>query len=489
VPEANVLIIDDEKHLAQFTARFLQSKGFAAFIALDAQSGLASFKKLRPELVLLDLGLPDGSGTELLTAIKDCDPETAIIVVTGNTSTRSAATHVRLGADDYLTKPIDLEELLAASRSALEWRRQSQELQHRRANAVGTAKDFIRAASSEAMQAVQNLAARAAAMQGIVLLTGESGTGKDHLAAWIHQNSPRRDGPFFSLNCAALTRELTESELFGHEAGAFTGTKGRKRGLLELANHGTLVLNEIGELALPIQSKLLTFLDTRSFLRVGGETKVSIDARIIAATNRDLAEEVRHGGFRADLYYRLNVFPIELPPLRKRLSDLPVLVTDLLDKLTGTINLAQRPTLSREAQQRLLCYDWPGNIRELRNALERAIMLTGGGLLDSDSFCLSPLPNRALDTQLAPSDELVLSPSTPIDFHAELDATARRLIQRSLKTARTRQEAAALLGLSRHALAYQIKRLGMDQDPDEQEELGKAGQAPNRQEDQTTSTS
>ena len=228
-------------------------------------------------------------------------------------------------------------------------------------------------------------ASSAAASDGTVLLQGESGSGKDYLARWIHDHSKRALGPYFSLNCAAISRELAESELFGHERGAFTGAHGRKRGLLELAEGGTLLLNEIGELPLSLQSKLLTFLDTRSFLRVGGEKPINVNARIISATNRSLDDEVEEGRFLSALFYRINVFGITVPPLRDRIEDIPVLMEEIMSRLAVELQLTHLPYVDPAFAIALTRYDWPGNVRELRNALERALMLSDGHELELDA--------------------------------------------------------------------------------------------------------
>ena len=231
---------------------------------------------------------------------------------------------------------------------------------------------------SKSMQAALEMAGIAAARESIVLLLGESGSGKDHLAKWIHEHSRRANGPYFSINCAAIAPELAESELFGHEKGSFTGAVGRKRGLLELAEGGTLLLNEIGDLALRLQAKLLTFLDTRKFTRVGGEKEITVNARLIAATNRDLEKDVEAGRFRKDLFFRINVMSIEVPPLRNRPEDIPVLVQEILSKIQSELQLHDIPEIAPSALEKLKRYNWPGNVRELRNVLERALILSDG---------------------------------------------------------------------------------------------------------------
>ncbi|MEI7894334.1 MAG: sigma 54-interacting transcriptional regulator [Myxococcales bacterium] len=309
------------------------------------------------------------------------------------------------------------------------------------------------ALQSAAMQAAMAAARKAAGQDSIILLVGESGTGKDHLAEWIHRNSSRRTAPFFSVNCAALTKELAESELFGHEQGAFTGTKGRKRGLVELADGGTLLLNEIGELDLGLQSKLLTFLDTFTFVRLGGERSVRINSRLLAATNRDLAAEVEKRTFRRDLYYRLNVFPIHLPALRERLDDLPLLVSETLDLLTSRMGLRSKPQIGGDVIELLRLHPWSGNIRELRNVLERAIILSGGERLERQHVLLD-LPSGEWSYTVRMEAGRTL--------HDVARDVSRRLVREALRKGSSKQEAAKILGITRHALAYQMKILDIE---------------------------
>ena len=297
---------------------------------------------------------------------------------------------------------------------------------------------------STSMKFVMEKAGQIAAKEGIILLLGESGTGKDHLARWIHEHSKRSGNPFFSVNCAALPQELAESELFGHESGAFTGAKNRKRGLLELAEGGTLLLNEIGELTPVLQAKLLSFLDTRSFLRVGGEKSIRVDARIIAATHRDLEKEVEEGRFLQPLFYRLNVFSITVPPLRERLEDIPVLVEEIVSRIAAEMHLTERPSIDSSTMATLARYDWPGNVRELRNVLERALMLWDTG-----------------DLELLPPIRGVLSgdwsyhvPASPKKTLHELTEDFRRALCLEMirRYGNNKKEAAQSLGISRFSI-------------------------------------
>lgn len=324
-----------------------------------------------------------------------------------------------------------------------------------RAQTISLLATAVDEAPSSAMRATLAEARMAARTDVIVLLTGESGSGKDHLARYIHNHSRRANGPFYAINCAAIPQDLAESELFGHEPGAFTGAKRRKRGLLELAEGGTLLLNEIGELPLHLQAKLLTFLDTRSFTRVGGEINVTVSARVIAATNRNLVEEVTKGRFREDLYYRLNVLSIRVPPLRKRTEDLPILVEQIVSQLAGELQLAATPSISSDDMEKLTRYKWPGNVRELRNALERAVIVSDGRRLKFDFV-------ESEESDSARSSWTIHFPPQPSLIHA-IAQMRRNLIQEALsKSNGNKQQASRLLGVSRFVLRRQMKTLGMD---------------------------
>jgi len=307
---------------------------------------------------------------------------------------------------------------------------------------------------SRAMKSTVAKAALMASQDTIVLLLGESGTGKDYLARYIHDNSERRNGPFFAINCASVPPELAESELFGHEPGAFTGARARKRGLLELAESGSLFLNEIGELTPALQAKLLTFLDTRSFTRVGGEKHISVNARLIAASNRDLEAEAAEGRFRQDLFYRLNVLSIRIPPLRERREDIPVLVQQIVSQLQNEIRLSSPPVFEAEVMDALKARDWPGNVRELRNLLERALILSGGGRIGISSLGIGPVESKwAFETDFPQNQTLN-------DVTAALK---RSLVAEALRrSGGNKVGAARILGISRNSLNHYIAKLGIE---------------------------
>lgn len=313
---------------------------------------------------------------------------------------------------------------------------------------------------SEAMRKTLDETRLAAKTDSIVLLLGENGSGKDYIARYLHDNSLRANGPFFNINCAALSTELAESELFGHESGAFTGARSRKRGLVELAEGGTLLLNEVGELTPQLQAKLLTFLDSKSFTRVGGEKMLTVDVRLVAATNRDLYTDVATGKFRRDLFYRLNVFTIQVPPLRRRIEDMPILVNDLFTQLAEKMGLAKIPPVDPEVMHSLEKYNWPGNVRELRNILERALILGGGETITPRHISLrdfaQPSPGIHNDTLASPDDETIGS------MPEVLEHIKRELIEKALRQSRgSVTVAASNLGITRESLKHHMRSLGI----------------------------
>lgn len=457
-----VLIIDDEIHLVGYLERLLKRHGYRTVGVHDGAAARQAISNVFPDVVLVDLKLPDVDGTELMAELRERYPQARYIIMTAHGSIRVAVEAMRRGATDYLTKPFEPDELLLLIENAMRQGLKDDELSLRRKSGplaypgVAPPTDLGisgREYPSQAMRDCLAKARSAAASDSIVLLLGESGTGKDYLARYIHDHSRRSGGPFFPVNCAAVARELAESELFGHEPGAFTGSRGRKRGLLELAQGGTLLLNEIADLSLDLQAKLLTFLDTRSFTRVGGETQIPVNARLIAATNKSLDQEVAENRFRKDLYYRINVFAIPVPALRQRLDDLPVLVGEILARLAAEMLTSGVPRIDPGAMQVLAGYSWPGNVRELRNVLERAVILSGDSPIGTSSL--------ALDESLREWSFVAGFPRNRT-IHDVADDLKRSLIEEALRRSHgSKQEAARLLGISRHALAHQTKSLGL----------------------------
>lgn len=372
-----ILIIDDEPHLPHQLARFLRKHGYEVIIAADGEAGLQALQSNTIDLVLLDLRLPKLGGLEVLSRIRKIDEELSIVILTAYGDVQTAVAAMKLGVADYLLKGFDLEELLLVVQRALEKSAMSRELrQLRKERSAHYHFDYI-VGHSERMREIFELVGRVARSDASVLIMGESGTGKEVIARAIHEQSVRARGPFHPLNCAAIAQHLLESELFGFEQYAFTDARKQKRGLLELADGGTLFLDEIGEMPLEMQAKLLRVLETRSFFRLGGNKEVKINVRILAATNRDLEQSRKDGSFRADLFFRLAVLSIILPPLRERPGDILLFATRFIEDFNKSLGRNIR-RISPQAQHLLLAYNWPGNIRELKNVIERAVILSNG---------------------------------------------------------------------------------------------------------------
>ena len=369
---ARILVVDDKEVVRDGVGLTLARSGHGVCPASDGASALEQLDKRRVDLVITDLSMPGMDGLELLHAIRERDEHMPVILMTAYGSIEKAVEAMRAGAWDFVTKPFHGDELQLAVSRALEHGAMRKE--NRTLRAVGQSEEIDMVATAPAMQNVVAQLEVIAEANADVLLTGESGVGKEVAAKWIHEHSPRKDGGFLAVNCAALPGPLLESELFGHEKGAFTGAAERRLGRFELADGGTLLLDEIGELDLALQSKLLRVLQERTFERVGASRSIRTDVRVIAATNRDLAAEVRAGRFREDLLYRLNVLPVHLPPLRDRREDIIVLADRFLAAAARRDGRAV-PSLAADALQALVSYDWPGNVRELRNICERAAVL------------------------------------------------------------------------------------------------------------------
>ncbi len=447
-----LLIVDDEQTTRELCATVAQQCGMKALTAASAEEALEILEQSAVDIVLTDLKLPASSGIELLQRIRDLHPHIEVMVLTQYGTIDSAVEATRMGALDYVTKPFRLEELrtrLERAAQAVELQQENRLLREQLRTRPGFGSMI---GMSAKMQRVYKLIEKVSQHEYPVLVLGESGTGKELVARSIHFSGPRKDRPFVPVDCSALVPTLIESELFGYVKGAFTGALHAKQGLLEAANGGTLFLDEIGDMPVDLQAKLLRVLQEREVKPVGATERRAIDVRIIAATNRDLETAIRSGSFRQDLYFRLNVVQIKLPPLRERKSDIPLLVTYLLEKFSGVQGPVR--TISDDAMRRLMAYDWPGNVRELENAIERAVALSSGIVLhvaDLPSNLQYPASERAPQ-----KDELL-----------PLDELERRAILRTLReTGGDKLAAARMLGIGKTTLYRKLKQYRLENTQD-----------------------
>ena len=449
----SILLVDDDQGVLEMLARFFAGRGWAVARAATGERALDQFDTERPDLVLLDLDLPDTSGLPVLSRLRDRDPEVAVLMLTGHGDIETAVEAMRLGAENFLTKPVELDHLGAAVERAaekVELRRRNRFLTEQ--SRAGNELEAL--GGSAAMRSLAERIARVAAGDGTVLLEGETGTGKGWVARAIHDLSARSDAPFVEVNCGGLTATFLDSELFGHEKGAFTDAREQKRGLFEVADRGTIFLDEIGDLAPELQPKLLKVLESRRFRRLGGTRELTVDVRLVAATNRDLKKEVDAGRFRQDLYYRLAVLPVALPPLRERTADdIAGLAYRLLAELGRRIPAAP-DSIGDDALDLLVRHAWPGNIRELRNLLERVIILADG----AETIRAHHLPPELRNGAGIPAEN-----GGPVS----LEDVERRHIARMLeRTGGNRSRTARLLGISRATLydkleRYDLKEVGL----------------------------
>ncbi len=461
-----ILIIDDEPHLPYQLARFLRKHSYEVLVAPDGESGLRELQNNAIDLILLDLRLPRAGGLEVLSAVRRLDTELPVVMITAYGDVQSAVAAMKQGAADYLLKGFDLDELLLVVQRALEKSAMSRELrQLRQERNAHYHFDYI-VGHSERMREIFDFITRIAGSDAPVLITGESGTGKEVVARAIHEQSKRALGPFHPLNCAAISHSLLESELFGFEQYAFTDAKKQKRGLLELAEGGTLFLDEIGEMPLDMQARLLRVLETHAFFRLGGNKEVKINVRVLAATNRDLEQAKRDGTFRSDLFFRLDVLNILLPPLRERPDDIVLFVARFIDDFNQLLGRnIQR--VSTDAQRLLRAYNWPGNIRELKNVIERAVILSSGEELLPDHLpreIASMSERGALSAFDLWEQWLNARPLGPVSLDDLSDRVEQHVIRWALEASKhNRVRAAELLGFTKvDQLRYLMRKHGIE---------------------------
>ncbi len=459
---ARILVADDERSLRELLAIVLRREGHEVLLAENGRAALAALGRGPVDLLISDIKMPDMSGVEVLRAAKQADPGLPAIMMTAFASTETAVEAMRLGACDYLIKPFDVDELKLKVREKLESRQLRQEnvLLKRALNEPHVFEGII--GRSSVMLAVFELVESVAKTSSTILITGESGTGKELVARAVHRQSLRRDRPFVALNCGALTETLLESELFGHMRGAFTGAETTKKGLVELAAGGTIFLDEIGEMTPMMQVKVLRVLQERRFRRVGGLDEIEADIRVVAATNQDLQQLVADGKFREDLFYRINVIPIQLPPLRERREDIPLIAEHFLCKYREEMGKAIE-TISGGAMTCLVAYDWPGNIRELENVIERAVALerTPTILVESLPLALRSRIERPSPSAAGPADASHL-PEGGLDLEQHVREIERRYLAQALERAGGVQvRAAELLGMSFRSFRYYAKKYNL----------------------------
>jgi two-component system response regulator AtoC len=456
-----ILIVDDEETLCYFLKESLEEKGYQAVAAYTARDGLDFVAKQQIDLVLLDLKLPDGDGLDVLYEIRKVDSNLPVIVLTAHAGVESAVQAMKLGAYDYLEKPINLEELSITAAKALESRAMRQEIQRLRSQ-QDRDQEFI-VGESKRMQDIMRLIERVAPSKASVLIQGESGTGKEVVAHAIHDMSPRGKKGFVPINCAAIPDTLMETELFGYEAGAFTDARRQKLGLIEMADGGTLFLDEISTLKPELQAKLLRILETESMRRLGGMKDVHVDLRVIAATNRDLREAISEGAFREDLYYRLSVVVIDIPPLRERIEDVDRFAAAFIADFNKT-RATNVQGVSDDALRLMRQYEWPGNVRELRNVIERAMILCNDDVIDVGDLpaeIVSKEPGAVFAGNLLPIPPVAAG----VDMKATIADLEKRMIKEALASAQgNKSQAARLLGVSRDVLNYSMQKYGLQVD-------------------------
>jgi two-component system response regulator PilR (NtrC family) len=454
--QARILVVDDEQSMREFLEIFFRREGFDVVTSADVDTALVALESDDFDVVISDIKMPGRSGLDLLQAVKETAPETVVIMITAFATTETAIAAMKQGAYDYVTKPFKVDELRLVVEKALEKKLLTLENHRLRTELRGQLKNRALVGTSSAMQEVYDLIGQVAGTKTNVLISGESGTGKELVARAIHEQSERRDRPFVAVNCGAIPENLLESELFGHVKGAFTGAVQNKAGLFEMADGGTLFLDEVGELPGTLQVKLLRVIQDKRVRRVGGTGDHRVDVRILAATNRKLEQDLSSGRFREDLYYRLNVIQIALPPLRERMEDVPLLIQHFIDKYAVEAGIEVRG-ISAAAAERIAAYDFPGNVRELENMVERAVALCRDGVIGRET-----LPPSILDPRREESQSRL--PPEGGNLEEMVNDFERGLLGEALeRCGGVKKKAAALLGISFRSFRYRFEKLGLDE--------------------------
>jgi len=472
-----ILIVDDERSLRDVLSIMLKRAGYDITVASDGDEAIARIEKELFDLVITDLKMPKAGGLEVLKAVKEASPDSVVLIITAFASAESAVEAMKLGAYDYLPKPFQVDEVQLIIRNALEKRRLSTENMLLKREMAAKTMQARMVGTSDAMQKVFDVIKKVADTKSNVLICGESGTGKELVARAIHASSARARMPFVPVNCSALPEALLESELFGYMKGAFTGAAANKAGLFEVASGGSIFLDEIGETTPATQVKLLRVLQEREFRRVGGTQDVKVDVRVIAATNKNLEKAVAEGLFREDLYYRLDVIPITLPPLRQREEDIPLLAQHFLEKFSRAVGKPV-PALSPDAVKLLMAYEWKGNVRELENLIERAVAFGGGTTIKEEDIAgwlhrPSPATKSAYPTDL---------PAEGLDLERLVDSIEKDLLLKALERAKwVKKRAAKLLQLDARSFRYRLSKFGIIRGRDEDDEGGDDGKRTNSQ--------
>lgn len=452
-----VMIIDDEESILNFMSKALKKEGYEPHCFVEPRLATAKLSTVNPQIVITDIVMPTMNGLQVLEAVKQFNVETNVILITAHASVESAISAMRGGAFDYITKPFEIDELVVTLKRALSSKRLNTVFPaiEKKTQSMYQVSKLI--GNSPKMHEIYRLLEKVAKSDSTVLVVGESGTGKEMVARAIHYSSPRKSNPFVSVNCASLPDQLLESELFGHEKGSFTGALATKPGLLELAHGGSFLLDEVGDMSLPVQAKLLRALQEREIKRVGGIENIPVDVRIIAATSKDLQAEIEKKNFREDLFYRLNVIPIFLPPLRERREDIPELISHFIGYLKEKYHMPKELEFLPDGMDYLMTYHWPGNIRELENIVERIFMLAEKKSLGRDDIV------QLLGTELRSVKDMTRGGTMLIELKNETERFEKKAIEQALEQSHgNKLQAAKRLHISRQTLQYKIKKYNLE---------------------------